>query len=174
MPETVCACGCGATTSGPNVRFKHGHWARSPEGRATLAARNAGRPLPKLPPRTCSCGCGETTSSRRRRWVKGHDKRGERSPFYRGTAEERFHRFVGEPDQNGCRPWLGALNLQGYGVLDNRTAHRLAYLIGVGPLGEDEVIHHVCLNRRCVEPSHLRALTASEHSIEHWRLRRAA
>jgi len=172
-----CLCGCGGITSGPHVRFVHGHWARTPAGRATVAARNVGQPLPKLPPRLCSCGCGETTSSRRRRWVKGHNLRGERCGFWRGTVEERFRRFVGEPDSEGCRLWLGAINLQGYGTLRtsqgrSETAHRLAYAIEVGPLGEDDCLHHVCQRKSCVNPEHLMVVTASGHALIHAALRR--
>jgi len=145
-----CACGCGARTSGPKVRFVQGHNARTPQGRAHMKRV-------QLP-------CTAT---------------GPDHPCWVGTPEERFPKFVGPPDEHGCRPWLGWIGAEGYGVFssgEGRTiyAHRLAYLLAVGPLAEDEVVHHVCQRRDCCEPSHLRALSNSEHSRLHWRLRRAA
>ena len=37
-------------------------------------------------------------------------RRGPRMPI-----ELRFAKYVGEPDQNGCRNWLGGKYAQGYG-----------------------------------------------------------
>ena len=46
MPQKLCACGCGLPVK-PGKDYRHGHWAKSAEGRAKLSAlRRVGRPIP--------------------------------------------------------------------------------------------------------------------------------
>lgn len=44
-------------------------------------------------------------------------------------------------------------------------AHRVAWILG----GHEDapVLHHVCKQRRCVNPEHLRASTPAEHNVLH-------
>lgn len=80
----------------------------------------------------------------------------------------------------GCWPWRGILNEDGYGRFGKvaRTAHRAVYEELVGPIPEGLNIDHFChtcdpdciggrecLHRRCVNPSHLQAVTQRENLL---------
>lgn len=75
------------------------------------------------------------------------------------SLSDRFMKFVGEPDENGCRNWTGCLNSYGYGSFRDGTkrvgAHRFAYKLKHGPIPQGLCVRHRCDNRRCVEDSHL-------------------
>lgn len=78
------------------------------------------------------------------------------------SVEDRFRRYAGEPSE-GCWEWSGALGSGGYGhfKLDGRMvkAHRWAYERYREPIPEGMVIDHMCHNRTCVNPDHLRVVT---------------
>lgn len=66
-----------------------------------------------------------------------------------------------------CQPWTGATS-NGYGVVDANgpsrdMAHRAAYRAANGEIPDGFVVHHVCENKLCVEPTHLVALSVSDH-----------
>lgn len=82
------------------------------------------------------------------------------------TIEEAFWSKVKTGD--GCWEWTGnrTKNHKGeyvYGILCfvgiHWLAHRLSYVIHVGPIPEGTEIDHVCRNVLCVNPSHLEAVT---------------
>ena len=73
------------------------------------------------------------------------------------------------PDE--CWPWTACINKRnGYGQMAvktdagrwvNRAAHRIAYEIHYGPVPDGCQVDHMCHRRECVNPGHLRAVSAS-------------
>lgn len=76
--------------------------------------------------------------------------------------------------KGGCWHFLGSIAKSGYGVVSIANgkrskvmlAHRVSYLIFNGKLEEGLVIDHICRNRKCVNPDHLRQVTRNENVLE--------
>lgn len=85
-------------------------------------------------------------------------------------TREQFMDLV-EVDASGCWRWLGRHLSNGYATVTlsrtegkaDTTAHRLAYRLFVGPIAADLDADHLCLNRWCVNPGHLEAVTHREN-----------
>ena len=78
------------------------------------------------------------------------------------TLERFERRYV--VAESGCWLWTGPLNNTGYGCFARTSAHRWAYAAMVGPIPDGYQIDHLCRVRRCVNPSHLEAVTRSENN----------
>lgn len=71
--------------------------------------------------------------------------------------------------ENGCHVWTGSTRGKGYGGvrIDGRTefVHRVRYEREVGPIPEGMQLDHVCNNRLCCNPAHLRPVTNRENTL---------
>ena len=69
-----------------------------------------------------------------------------------------------------CKLWQNYLDKDGYGTFyfrkKPRRAHRVSYFFVHGAIHDNMVIDHICKNRNCVEPTHLRIVTAKENSLK--------
>lgn len=77
-------------------------------------------------------------------------------------------------DPGGCWIWMAAVNSKGYGTTSRPPvpgqkgrsprvyAHRLAWEVVNGPIPDGLSIDHICHERRCINPAHLRLADAAE------------
>ncbi len=86
----------------------------------------------------------------------------------RKTLEERMRAgFV--VSENGCWQWIKCKS-RGYGRIlvkrENCRAYRVAYELWRGPIPKGMYIDHMCRNRACVNPYHLRIVTLLQNVME--------
>ena len=76
---------------------------------------------------------------------------------------ERFWSRVNVTDRDDCWQWQGCTS-GGYGriYVKGKVAlcHRVAWLITTGQQPQNQALDHMCRNPRCVNPRHLREVTA--------------
>jgi hypothetical protein len=68
-----------------------------------------------------------------------------------------------------CWEWTGSLLRNGYGGFSwhgNITAHRMSYIFNVGPIPDGLWIDHMCMNKKCVNPAHMRAVPPRVNATE--------
>lgn len=84
------------------------------------------------------------------------------------TATQRFVEKI-EFGGDGCWNWTAARQKDGYGRFgwDSKVgyAHRFAYESAVGAIPPGLVVDHICNNKLCVRPEHLRAVTQQENAL---------
>jgi HNH endonuclease len=62
-----------------------------------------------------------------------------------------------------CWNWTAYKTDEGYGTFRSKLAHRVSYAMCLGGIPEGKILHHVCENPCCVNPSHLLPVTDSTH-----------
>jgi hypothetical protein len=86
-----------------------------------------------------------------------------------GSIPAWFNRFAAKVNvaTGECWTWTAARNQAGYGFfrLDNRMrlAHRLSYELANGTLDDNVILDHICRNRACINPDHLREVTQKQN-----------
>lgn len=95
----------------------------------------------------------------------------QRTGFDSWDALKQHRRFWDKVRKGAeCWTWLAGKDRDGYGQygVDGRSvkAHRHAYELEVGPIPEGMDIDHVCRNRACVRPDHLRPRDHAENSAD--------
>lgn len=82
------------------------------------------------------------------------------------TPLERFTSKYSLNAETGCWDWLGAVS-HNYGKMHHLgqtvSAHRFSYLMFVGEIPDGMVVDHICNNKLCVNPDHLRVLTNQQN-----------
>lgn len=82
---------------------------------------------------------------------------------------ERFWSKVNKAAPKECWEWNACLE-RGYGTFHlngkNHKAHRVSLLIHRQTIPDGMVVDHVCRNRACVNPSHLRVVTKTQNTLE--------
>lgn len=66
----------------------------------------------------------------------------------------------------GCWPWTGSRDSQGYGRVHfhgQHPAHRVAYTLARGPIPPGRQVDHLCRRSDCVNPWHLEPVSPSEN-----------
>lgn len=83
----------------------------------------------------------------------------------RPKIKSRFWAKVNKTET--CWEWTAAKFEDGYGAFQlngqNRRAHRVSYEWVVGEIPDGMLIDHICHNRACVNPSHLRLATGKQN-----------
>ena len=71
-------------------------------------------------------------------------------------------------EHNGCWDYNGRTNDSGYALfmVDHKLkyAHRWAYEFYKGEIPDGMTVDHICFNRKCINPEHLRLLSWSENA----------
>lgn len=93
------------------------------------------------------------------------------APATKISLEKRFWSKVHKSEH--CWTWTGLIHHKGYGRLREGSpskkrvlAHRVSYEIQYGPIPSGMFIDHICRNRACVNPAHLRVVTHEINNTE--------
>ena len=104
----------------------------------------------------------------------------EDGPRARASLEERFWRYVDKRGVNECWPWTSKSQVEGYGTIGlggrgtkKILSHRASWIIHYGEIPESDnyhgtVVRHICDNRLCCNPKHLRLGTQADNVKDMW------
>lgn len=146
---TACACGCGAEVAPPN-RWVKGHNKRNPATGQPCSVEGCERPIEQ------QGLCHSHAAYLHRTGVRPTEPIADRDPVV------RFWSKVNKTD--GCWLWTGATDGDGrYGAFQYegrvQRAHRVAYMLTVGPIPDGMTLDHLCRTTLCVRPDHLDPVT---------------
>ena len=83
----------------------------------------------------------------------------------------RFWPRVNIGSDSECWPWIGNKDRDGYGRFRMRAhgiqrAHRAVFALRGEKIAQGLVVDHICHNRSCVNPAHLRIVTPIQNTLE--------
>lgn len=114
-------------------------------------------------------GCDRADRQMRQGYCTKHYQRNKKhgSPLVRLIHENFEDRFWSKVEKTeSCWNWTGA-KTSGHGVVKRDGvqggAHRASYEMKNGPIPEGMAIDHICRNRACVNPDHLRIATQKQN-----------
>lgn len=90
------------------------------------------------------------------------------------SNHEKFLKNITIDQESGCWNWSGVMQL-GYGCFCIKNelgkwkaykSHRISYELFIGKIKPKFLIDHICKNKKCINPDHLRQVTARINSIE--------
>lgn len=85
------------------------------------------------------------------------------------TNPEKFLSKIKIQNETGCWIFSGAIDKDGYRICHDKKpykSHRYSFELFNGPLSEYMVIDHMCRNRACCNPDHLRDVTPTVNAKE--------
>lgn len=103
--------------------------------------------------KSCACGCGLYPKSQKSRYVAGHNR-----------SSAAFQFIVDK--SSGCWVWQLSKDSSGYGLTTrNKVMVRAHVIYFKWFYGHSQTmfIDHVCLNKSCVNPEHLRDVTRNDN-----------
>ena len=92
-------------------------------------------------------------------------------PIRSPLVKERFDAKWMLCEETGCWIWMASRKPKGYGSFYGKVgstdqAHRWAWMLYRGPIPDGMMIDHICRVHACVNPDHLRVVTARQNTIE--------
>jgi hypothetical protein len=92
------------------------------------------------------------------------------TPRNPGFSQDNIKDHYLEDPETGCWNWTRAKYKTGYGSKGVKGkiyyAHRLSFELHFGPIPEGKVIMHLCDNRACINPAHLRCDTQQANLLD--------
>ena len=87
----------------------------------------------------------------------------------RQNTLDNVHKRIQVDPVTGCHNWTGTQVGNGYGQVkiagNSRLVHRFIWEAVHGPVPESLELDHICRNRACCNPEHLRVVTARENVL---------
>lgn len=91
------------------------------------------------------------------------------NPMFDDIAISRFWSKVDKRGPDECWPWLGPLH-RGYGAFGFKRktylSQRASMIVHGHDIPEKMHVDHMCRNRSCVNPNHLRIVTSKVNTLE--------
>lgn len=83
------------------------------------------------------------------------------------VQQKRFWAHILKTDS--CWNWMASVNSRGYGTsLKGKLVHRISYELANGQIAQGLEIDHLCMNKRCVNPNHLEAVSHTMNVKRAW------
>ncbi len=105
------------------------------------------------------------------RWHKHGDPEVTKRRPQGMTLADAFEYFGYTESEAGCHNWNGYTSHSGYAAIrwdyTYLYTHRVAYELANGSIPEGLEVDHICHNKRCVNPAHLRAVTRKQNIENH-------